>query len=338
MNAYFADVGRAEIGLVSQEAQFNSDLQSFSLTRSTPSELGRLSKVKREIDLASRRVRALRPPEDAHRLQSLIVQRLALQRSVIDELIATALYIPRLRATVPPLQAAAVGLRGDLAAIQTSTPAPTPTPLTSSGGQLFATAGCGGCHTLADAGSTGTAGPNLDALKPDAATVAARVRAGRGGMPSFRGTLSDSQITVVAAYVASASGTPSVASNGAVVALGRYAAAFGSYGDALKPVSAVIEGLKASPIMQPALDAERRALERSIVLCATIRRTLLRRDVTAANAAIHSLFGVSAALNGVQTGRQQAAAARAYNERIHQVDVLTMKANVEHDRLVQAIG
>jgi cytochrome c oxidase subunit 2 len=30
------------------------------------------------------------------------------------------------------------------------------------GAALFAGAGCGGCHTLADAGSTGTTGPDLD--------------------------------------------------------------------------------------------------------------------------------------------------------------------------------
>jgi mono/diheme cytochrome c family protein len=30
------------------------------------------------------------------------------------------------------------------------------------GGELFASAGCTGCHTLAAAGSTGTTGPNLD--------------------------------------------------------------------------------------------------------------------------------------------------------------------------------
>jgi mono/diheme cytochrome c family protein len=38
----------------------------------------------------------------------------------------------------------------------------------SHGKQLFASAGCGGCHVLADAGTTGTTGPNLDdAFGPD---------------------------------------------------------------------------------------------------------------------------------------------------------------------------
>ncbi|MGN6276194.1 MAG: c-type cytochrome [Solirubrobacterales bacterium] len=38
----------------------------------------------------------------------------------------------------------------------------------SPGGQLFASAGCGGCHTLAAAGTTGTTGPDLEkSLAPD---------------------------------------------------------------------------------------------------------------------------------------------------------------------------
>jgi cytochrome c oxidase subunit 2 len=37
------------------------------------------------------------------------------------------------------------------------------------GKQLFAANGCGGCHTLADAGANGTVGPNLDHVAADAA-------------------------------------------------------------------------------------------------------------------------------------------------------------------------
>jgi mono/diheme cytochrome c family protein len=41
-----------------------------------------------------------------------------------------------------------------------------------SGAQLFASAGCGSCHTLAAAGTTGTTGPNLDEfLAPDDTTA-----------------------------------------------------------------------------------------------------------------------------------------------------------------------
>ena len=34
------------------------------------------------------------------------------------------------------------------------------------GKQVFETAGCKGCHTLKDAGATGTVGPNLDTVQP----------------------------------------------------------------------------------------------------------------------------------------------------------------------------
>jgi uncharacterized membrane protein len=72
------------------------------------------------------------------------------------------------------------------------------------GRQVFLSAGCAGCHTLAAADATGTVGPNLDAAHPSDTLVAERVRDGKGVMPSFAGTLSDAEIAAVAAYVSSA--------------------------------------------------------------------------------------------------------------------------------------
>jgi uncharacterized membrane protein len=72
------------------------------------------------------------------------------------------------------------------------------------GKQLFLSAGCAGCHTLADAGATGTVGPNLDAAHPSASLVAERLRDGKGVMPSFAGELDDAEIAAVAAYVSRA--------------------------------------------------------------------------------------------------------------------------------------
>ena len=63
--------------------------------------------------------------------------------------------------------------------------------------------GCSGCHTLADAGSTGTIGPNLDAIKPTYDMVVTQVTNGGGVMPAFGDSLSEKQIQVVAAYVSS---------------------------------------------------------------------------------------------------------------------------------------
>ena len=67
-------------------------------------------------------------------------------------------------------------------------------------------AGCTGCHTLADAGSTGTVGPNLDDAKPSAGLVVDRVTNGQGAMPAFKGQLTEKQIADVAAYVSSVAG------------------------------------------------------------------------------------------------------------------------------------
>jgi mono/diheme cytochrome c family protein len=73
------------------------------------------------------------------------------------------------------------------------------------GKQAF-TQNCGGCHTLKDAGTSGNVGPNLDDLKPDDATVQRQVTNGGGGMPAFKGRLSDAQIKAVAQYVSSVAG------------------------------------------------------------------------------------------------------------------------------------
>jgi mono/diheme cytochrome c family protein len=63
---------------------------------------------------------------------------------------------------------------------------------------------CGGCHTLADAGTKGNVGPNLDDLKPDEATVANQIKNGGGAMPP--GLLSGQDLKDVAAYVAAVAG------------------------------------------------------------------------------------------------------------------------------------
>ena len=71
----------------------------------------------------------------------------------------------------------------------------------AAGEAVFASAGCGGCHTLEAAGSTGAVGPNLDDSKPAAALVVERVTNGSGVMPPFGDQLDEQQIQDVAAYV-----------------------------------------------------------------------------------------------------------------------------------------
>jgi len=65
---------------------------------------------------------------------------------------------------------------------------------------------CGGCHTLADAGTSGAVGPNFDESMPSYELALDRVTNGQGGMPSFSGSLTPQQIADVAAYVSSAAG------------------------------------------------------------------------------------------------------------------------------------
>jgi cytochrome c oxidase subunit 1 len=83
---------------------------------------------------------------------------------------------------------------------------PAPATSTGPGKQVFATAGCGGCHTLKDAGAGGTIGPNLDQVKPQLALIVQRVTNGKGAMPSFKRQLTDAQIRAVATYVAAVAG------------------------------------------------------------------------------------------------------------------------------------
>jgi mono/diheme cytochrome c family protein len=71
----------------------------------------------------------------------------------------------------------------------------------AAGEGVFASAGCGGCHTLEAAGSSGSVGPNLDEAKPSMELAVDRVTNGAGAMPSFKDQLSEQQIADVAAYV-----------------------------------------------------------------------------------------------------------------------------------------
>ena len=77
----------------------------------------------------------------------------------------------------------------------------------AAGKEVFASAGCGSCHTLADAGAGGAVGPNLDETKPSSELVVDRVTNGLGAMPAFKDQLDEQQIQDVAAYISSVAGT-----------------------------------------------------------------------------------------------------------------------------------
>jgi mono/diheme cytochrome c family protein len=106
--------------------------------------------------------------------------------------------------TVAPLPVTVVGTVPKAQAV--SVPAQYKNGDATAGKQVFETAGCKGCHTLQDAGATGTVGPNLDQAKPPLSLVVTRVVNGSGAMPPFKGNLTDKQIANVAAYVVKATG------------------------------------------------------------------------------------------------------------------------------------
>jgi uncharacterized cupredoxin-like copper-binding protein len=94
-----------------------------------------------------------------------------------------------------------------------ATPPPAPTPPApgneplggdpAAGKAIFLSSGCGSCHTLAAAGSSGTIGPNLDLAKPGQDTVKRIVPTGStsGGssMPGF--SISGTNLDNLAAFV-----------------------------------------------------------------------------------------------------------------------------------------
>lgn len=81
-----------------------------------------------------------------------------------------------------------------------------PQPGGPADGKSIFTGSCGGCHTLADAGTTGTVGPNLDESAPTKELAVERVTNGKGAMPSFKDSLDAAQIEAVAEYVSSRAG------------------------------------------------------------------------------------------------------------------------------------
>ena len=74
------------------------------------------------------------------------------------------------------------------------------------GKEVYASAGCGSCHTLEAAGSSGTTGPNLDEASPDYEAAREQIENGGGGMPPFKDQLSEQEIADVAAFVVESAG------------------------------------------------------------------------------------------------------------------------------------
>jgi cytochrome c6 len=65
---------------------------------------------------------------------------------------------------------------------------------------------CGACHTLAEAGTAGTTGPNLDEQQPSEEDAKLIVTEGAGVMPAYGPLLTEEQIDAVVEYVSSVAG------------------------------------------------------------------------------------------------------------------------------------
>jgi mono/diheme cytochrome c family protein len=83
----------------------------------------------------------------------------------------------------------------------------------TAGRLVFLGAGCGRCHTLAAAGTSGTIGPNLDEHLTEhehggdlLEFIEAQVRRGGRRMPGFESRLSEQEIADVVAFVAANAG------------------------------------------------------------------------------------------------------------------------------------
>ena len=130
--------------------------------------------------------------------------------AIVGDTLITAASFPQGKGQQPVIIAYRLGATGGA----TTTSGATTTVAGGVDGKQIFISNCGSCHTLGAAGTSGSVGPNLDQLKPDAATVEQQVRNGGGGMPSFEGSLSSAQIAAVANYVAQNAGKVSSTGGG----------------------------------------------------------------------------------------------------------------------------
>jgi mono/diheme cytochrome c family protein len=336
VNTYFDKVDNAEAGVISGSGEIDQALRNFRLSGNSPAEVHALTFARDRLATALRRVRALQPPPDARKVHADIVELLTLQHAAALEILQVVTYQPRFAQAIAPLAAAGTALSRDIKqAAKTDTPAPaTVTAADKAGAAVWGEGGCGGCHTLAAVGSTGTSGPNLDVLQLTPDQIAAQVRSGGGGMPAFAKKLTPARIQSVAAFVSGAEAHE--AANNAV--LDAYAAAFNHYRGSLEAILGDLKALRAPPVLQPTLDAELQTLARAARLSGSVGTSLTNRDVTAANAAIRKLFTTAAAAGQGATRQATAAAVRAYNGRLRRIATLSARIVRERQKLVAQVG
>jgi mono/diheme cytochrome c family protein len=335
VNAYFDQVDRAEASVVASQGQIDDTYRHFSVARITPSELRQLAFAETTTADALRRVKLITPPADARRMHADIIRLATLQHQVAQELHETATYLPRFSAALAGIPGAGRTL-GEGISTATSTPLkPAVSPSSGGGAALWAQSGCGDCHSLGVAGAVGTAGPNLDQLHPTAAEIAAQMRSGGPGMPSFAHKLTSGQISELAGWVAASETPPKTTRE----ILNDFGAAFAHYGTQLQQTLDALDRIDPPPVLRPTYLAEKRLLAHSVRLCAAIAAQLAKQNVTGANASIKELFTVVA--TGVSAAKDRnaaAAAVRAYNAQLLEISKLSSKISTERGTLISRVG
>jgi mono/diheme cytochrome c family protein len=335
LNAYFDQVDKAESSVVASQGQIDDTYRRFSVARITPSELRQLAFAETTTAAALRRVKLISPPADARRMHSDIVRLATLQHQVARELHQTAAYLPRFSSALAGIPDAGRTL-GQAIATATSTPLkPAVSPSSGGGAALWAQSGCGSCHTLGVAGAAGTAGPNLDQLHPTAAAIAAQVRSGGPGMPSFAHKLGSAEISELAAWVASSETPPKTTKD----ILNAFGAAFTHYGTHLQQSLDALARIDPPPVLRPTYLAEKRLLAHSVLLTTAIAAQLAKQNVNAANASIKELFTVVATgVSAAKDRKAAAAAVRAYNGQLLAIAKLSSKISAERGALMAKVG
>jgi mono/diheme cytochrome c family protein len=333
VNAYFDRVDRAEAGLVGSQGEIDRAFRNFRLTGNSAQEIRELTFARDRVGTALRRVRQIRPPADARRLHADVVDLLTLQHAAAAELLHVVTYEPKFQRALAPIAGAGKALAREIrSAAKTTTP--TISSSSKAGATVWAQARCGTCHTLAAVGSTGAKGPDLDVLQLSPAEIAAKVRAGGGGMPAFAKRLAPAKIDALASFVSAAEAEAAANTS----QLDAFAAAFTRYRDSIEHITAALERLSAPPVLRPTYLAELRTLTRAATLSGTVGAALTRRDVPTANKAIRELFSSAAAAGQASTGRAAAAAVRAYNSRLRQIATLAARVDRARQQLVQRVG
>jgi hypothetical protein len=130
VNAYFAQVDRAEAPLMSETGQIDNALRAFSPVAATLRERSQLAWAERQIGKTLARVRRIEPPPEARPLHADLVRVLSLQQGTAHELAWMARFRPAYSTALSPLPAAGTKLGQDIAAVGKA-PAHGPIPPTS---------------------------------------------------------------------------------------------------------------------------------------------------------------------------------------------------------------